>query len=79
MKIDFAQYSHSTIGFPEVKLKWHAENGTWLRPYITVKGIISDLGWAWHNQHAAPFAADEMGRFDSWVRKNYADDSTVQG
>ena len=78
-----ATYTHSTIGFPAISLKWHEENGVWLQPYVTIHGIIqpSDFlfSWRWKHNNAATYALEEMTSFDSFVRKHFADDASVQG
>jgi hypothetical protein len=80
MRINFALYEHTCLGFPHVKLKWVMENGRWSTPYVTVKDIIRpDLGWSWREQHPPAWASEEMKRFDDWVRDIFHNDITVQG
>jgi hypothetical protein len=80
MKISFAMYEHTCLGFPQVKLKWYVEHGQWSPPYITVKGVIHpNLVWSWHEQYPWNWAKEEMERFDIWVRDTYHNDITVQG
>lgn len=80
MKLIFAQYEHSTIGFPGIVLKWHVEQGRVATDaYVTVGGIVEKGGWVWHNPNPAPFIDYELSRFDDWVRRNYAENKSVQG
>ena len=84
MKRTSATYSHSTIGFPAIVLKWHEEDGVWLQPYVTIKGVIQPPGsmFTWHwktHSNAALYAESEMAAFDSFIRHHFADDSSVQG
>lgn len=68
MKTILAIYEHSTIGFPEVKLKWIEERGKITEVYVTIKGEIQKGGWSWHNPHPNPFMVAELEKFDQWVR-----------
>lgn len=80
MRINFALYEHTRLGFPHVKLKWVMEDGKWSAPYIVIKDVIRpDLGWSWHELHPESWAKEEMKRFDDWVGKIWCDDITVQG
>jgi hypothetical protein len=79
MKITFASYEHSRIGFPGIKLKWHAKNGKFLDPYVTINGVIQENRWTWGNPHPAAFAQAEMERFDEWVGNLFSNDASVQG
>jgi len=79
MKLVFATYEHSRIGFPGVVLKWHVQNGEMSDAYIVEKGVILRSLWKWHNPHPLAFIQDECERFDAWVVSRYGNDSTVQG
>jgi len=80
MNRTFATYEHSCLGFPGVVLKWTEENRLWEKtPRIVIKGVISNIPWAWRNQYPEPYADYEMQLFDNWVRKLYGNDVTVQG
>lgn len=77
-----ATYTHSTIGFPAIVLKWHEENGVWLQPYVTLHGVIqppdSLLHWQWKTTNAAIYADKEMDYFDFFIRDNFSEDASVQ-
>jgi hypothetical protein len=80
MKQTSAYYEHSTTGFPGIKLKWGVQNGTTeAQAYITVKGVIREIGWTWERRYPMPFIEAELTRFDTWVRDAYSEDSSVQG
>lgn len=83
MKRTSASYTHSTIGFPSIVLKWHEENGVWLQPYVTLHGTIqspdSFLHWQWKTTNAAIYANEEIACFDSFIRGNFSEDASVQG
>lgn len=88
MKITFASYEHSCIGFPKVVLKWAEEDGKWSEGRIVVKGIIQSTvnhgavvakPWRWTEIWPKPFAESEMARFDDWVRETFKNDISVQG
>lgn len=78
MKITFASYEHTTIGFPKVILKWSVEDGKMGLAYVVIKDIIS-FDWTWRNQYPLPFIESECQRFDEWVRNMYSNDISVQG
>lgn len=79
MKRTFATYEHSTIGFPAIKLKWQEEDGLFTRPYLVIKGTISDNTWNWRNLRPEPFISAELALFDDWVRMTYGNDASFQG
>lgn len=79
MKRTFASYEHNTIGFPHIKLRWCEEESVWGTPYLTVHSIIQPGGWKWRTPNASLHLEYELGLFDDWVRKNYADRADVQG
>lgn len=80
MKRTFATYEHTTIGFPAVKLKWQEEDGLFLRPYLVIKGIISETwAWNWRNIRPEPFISAELALFDKWVRETFGSDASFQG
>lgn len=84
MKRTSATYTHSTIGFPAIVLKWHEENGVWLQPYVTIHGIIQPQdslhSWRWsQHRNAALYADAELAAFDSFIRAEFANDPSVQG
>ena len=78
MRLTFAVYEHTTIGFPHVKLKWTVEEGKWAPGYVTEHGIIKGP-WTWEFNQEHPCAEREMKRFDDWVRLSYKNDISVQG
>lgn len=80
MKRTFAQYEHSTIGFPRVVLKWTEENGEWQPPYVTIHGVIKPDLYGWE-RYTRPQNNPEhaLARFDDWVRKRFSEDASVQG
>lgn len=79
MKITFATYKHSTIGFPGVVLKWSVQDGKMGDSYVTVKGIIQAGAWHWYNPYPLPMLDYECERFDDWVRERFSNDASVQG
>jgi hypothetical protein len=79
MKLVFAFYEHTRLGFPHVKLKWASEDGRWSPPYVVIKGIIQKDTWHWHERHPESWAAEEMKRFDAWVGERFSEDVSVQG
>lgn len=83
MKRTSATYTHSTIGFPAIVLKWQEEDGAWLQPYVTLHGVIQPPGsllhWQWKTRNPALYAADEMAAFDSFIRAHFSEDASVQG
>ena len=82
MKVTFASYEHSTIGFPGVILRWCAENGKMERlGRVVVNGIIQKTPWDFGTQNTAIECRidQELKRFDEWVRNNYGEDVSVQG
>lgn len=80
MKITFASYEHTCLGFPQVILKWCVDQGTVGDARVVVKGLIQPGGWTWHHgPSVAAFLEDECQRFDAHVRATYADDASVQG
>lgn len=80
MKRTFAQYEHSTIGFPHVKLKWAEENGEWQTPYVTIHGVIKPGLYGWEG-HTRPQNNPEhaLSQFDAWVLERFSEDASVQG
>lgn len=81
MKIEFAQYSHSKVGFPHVKLKWTFDGREYHSPYIVIKGLIQN--WSWSNtRHIIVSENDlikEIERFEKYVIDRFKNDATVQG
>jgi len=80
MKTTFAQYEHSTIGFPHVKLKWFEENGKWSEGYVT-KLLVIETPWIWKHSHhfSSQNISEELKRFDDYVRARFSKDASVQG
>lgn len=78
MECTLAQYEHSTIGFPGVKLKWSEVNGKYEGAYYTVAGIMAGT-WPWHNPYPETCAQFEMQRFDDFVRNVYGRRVDLQG
>lgn len=78
MKIKFAQYEHTCIGFPKIILKWSETDGKSHDPYITIKDIISDKNvQSSYEQLNTP--KYWMERFEEWVGRTFCDDASVQG
>lgn len=81
MKRTQAQWEHSTIGFPKVKLKWHETDVRHVHAYVTVNGFIrGDWPWPWGADSIGQADLEgEMERFDRWVRSKYSETASVQG
>lgn len=77
MKITSANYEHSRIGFPKVKLKWFYD-GRHKSPYVTVHDAI--INWEWKHPIEGAHCIDvELKRFDDWVVSRFGNDASVQG
>jgi hypothetical protein len=81
MKITFASYEHSCIGFPGVVLKWSVENGEASEGRIIINKIISKSTWKWLSDSKGVMGniESELNRFDAWVANRHSDNPTVQG
>ena len=80
MKLTFATYEHTCIGFPKVKMKFTFDGLNYVWPYLTVDGVMQHWGWE-HSLVKVPTGQieRELKRFDDWVRKTYADKPEYQG
>lgn len=78
MKITFARYEHSRIGFPGVVLKWDYDGVANINPYLTVKGIIKPWSWQYGVEKVYQMEA-EINRFEKYVSTMWGDDISVQG
>ena len=81
MKITFATYEHTTLGFPGRVLKWgYCPKQGHTQFYITLRGVMED---APYDALARPHDKGDLDRylteFDKITRYVYADDITVQG
>ena len=81
MRITFATYEHTTLGFPGRVLKWsYCPRAGHVQFYITLRGVMV---CAPHDALARPHDSGELDRyiaeFDKQTRQRYADDITVQG
>lgn len=78
MKITFAQYEHSRIGFPGIKLKWAFDGHKHVAPYLTILGVMHPYSWEHGSEHVFDMAR-ELARFDALIGEQYASNQTVQG
>lgn len=78
MKITFARYEHSRVGFPRIVLKWDYDGIGYINPYITVNGVIKP--WAWDFGQEKIFRMEkEIEKFEKYVSIMWGDDASVQG
>lgn len=79
MKVTYAKYEHSVIGFPKVVLKFDSINGNgYSNPYIVIKDIIKPWSWS-YNQETTYNIENELDRFDRYVRCRFSGNISVQG
>lgn len=82
MKVTFATYEHSAIGFPEVVIRWSATDGKMERyARIVIKGVIFNREWDFGDHPVSVEARipAALMHFDNWVRETFGNDPTVQG
>lgn len=79
MKIKFAKYEHSVIGFPGIVLKFSSDGLHYTDPYVTIKGIINNWNWSFNQEKVCGSIDRELKRFDKWVVDFYSEDISVQG
>ena len=82
MKILFAKYEHTKIGFPGVKLRWSSDDGIgYYGVYATVDGVIKPWNWS----YGQPSRINkyqlykELARFDKIVGEQFSEIASVQG
>lgn len=78
MKITFARYEHSRIGFPGVVLKWEYDGVANVNPYLTVKGIIKPWHWRYRAEKVYQMK-EEISKFEKYVSDMWNNDISVQG
>lgn len=81
MKLIHGYWSHTTLGFPGVVLKWHSDEfDRHTGPYVTVRGVMHS--WCWRDGVVSLSKSQlepELKRFEEHVRLIYVNDATVQG
>lgn len=78
MRITYAKYEHTKIGYPGVVLKWSFNGLVHHDPYITIKGIMKGWGWEYQRKETSNIKA-ETDRFEAYVSQAFGDDASVQG